>query len=345
MSVRFPPVRSILFVPGDRPDRYGKALSAGADAICIDLEDAVAPGAKAGARESVARFLARRETPGPTGAAPAHAAPTGAAPAHAAPAHAAQTDATQTDAAPAHGRQPLVIVRVNDPGSDEGARDAASLAAGPPPDAFMIPKVTTDAGIRDARRLLGDVPLIPIIETVRGLENVADIGAAGPAIAGPAIAGPAAAAPAVAALIFGGFDLSVELGAEPEWEPLLYARSRVVHAAALSGIEAIDMPSRDLRDMTGLRDEAAKARRLGFAGKVAVHPAQIPAIHEVFTPSPEEVERARRIVEADRAAGGAAVALDGRMVDRPVVEAARRMLARAGPRAGEGAGDGGHRAE
>ena len=316
MSVRFPPVRSILFVPGDRPDRYGKALSAGADAICIDLEDAVAPGAKAGARESVARFLARRETPGPTGTAPAGAAP---------------ADATQTGAAPAHGRQPLVIVRVNDPGSDEGARDAASLAGTPPPDAFMIPKVTTDAGIRDARRLLGDVPLIPIIETVRGLENVADIGAAGPAIA----------APAVAALIFGGFDLSVELGAEPEWEPLLYARSRVVHAAALCGIDAIDMPSRDLRDMTGLRDEAAKARRLGFAGKVAVHPAQIPAIHGVFTPSPEEVERARGIVEADRAAGGGAVALDGRMVDRPVVEAARRMF----ERAGESAGHGGRRAE
>ena len=300
MSERFPPVRSILFVPGDRPDRYGKALAAGADAICIDLEDAVAPGAKAAARESVARFLARRETPGPPGA------------------------------APIHGRQSEVIVRVNDPASDEGGRDAASLAGGPPPDAFMIPKVTSDAGIREAGQLLGNVPLIPIIETVRGLENVADIGAA---------------STSVAALIFGGFDLSVELGAEPEWEPLLYARSRVVHAAALSGIEAIDMPSRNLRDMTGLRDEAAKARRLGFAGKVAIHPAQIPAIHEVFTPSPEEVERARRIVEADRAAGGGAVALDGRMVDRPVVEAARRMLARAGPRAGEAAGDDEHRAE
>lgn len=297
----FPPVRSILFVPGDRPDRYGKALSAGADAICIDLEDAVAPGAKAGARESVVRFLARRETTGPTGAAP-------------------------TGAAPAHGHRPQVIVRVNDPGSDEGARDAASLAAGPPPDAFMIPKVASGAGIRDAQRILGDVPVIPIIETVHGLENATDIGAA---------------SPSVAALIFGGFDLSVELGAEAEWEPLLCARSRVVHAAALCGIDAIDMPSRDLREMTGLRDEAAKARRLGFTGKVAIHPAQIPAIHEVFSPSPEDVEQARRIVEADRAAGGGAVALDGRMVDRPVVEAARRMLERAGERVG----DGGNRTE
>ena len=302
---RLPPVRSILFVPGDRPDRYGKALAAGADAICIDLEDAVAPGAKAGARESVASFLAGPETPGPTGAAPPGAAPTGAAP---------------TGAAPTHGRRPLVIVRVNDPASDEGAGDAASLAGGPAPDAFMIPKVTTDAGIRDARRLLGDVPLIPIIETVHGLENVVRIGAA---------------APAVAALIFGGFDFSVELGAEPEWEPLLYARSRVVHAAALGGIDAIDMPSRDLTETSRLRAETERARRLGFTGKVAIHPAQIPAIHDVFTPSREQVERARRIVSADRDAGGGAVALDGRMVDRPVVEAARRMLERAGERAGE----------
>ena len=138
----------------------------------------------------------------------------------------------------------------------------------------------------------------------------------------------------VAALIFGGFDLSVELGADPGWEPLLYARSRVVHAAALCGLDAIDMPSRDLDDVSGLRAEAEQARRLGYAGKVAIHPAQIPVIHEVFTPSPEEVQQARRIIEADRAAGGGAVALDGRMVDRPVVEAARRVLMRARPASG-----------
>ena len=123
--------------------------------------------------------------------------------------------------------------------------------------------------------------------------------------------------------------LAIELGAEPCWEALLYARSRVVHAAALVGIEAIDMPSRDFREMSGLREEAGKARRLGFGGKMAIHPAQLPVIHEVFTPSRVEVECARRIVEADRKAGGAAVAMDGRMVDRPVAEAARRVLARA----------------
>ena len=275
MAERFPACRSILFVPGDRPDRYEKALAAGADAVCIDLEDAVAPARKTGARASVARFLAHR--PRPSAAA--------------------------------------VIVRLNDPDTGEGELDAGALRD-QPPDAVMIPKVTTAEGVARTSRLVGAaMPLLPIIETARGLENAARIGAA---------------STAVTALIFGGFDLSVELGAEPDWEPLLYARSRVVHAAAVSGLEAIDMPSRDLRRTAGLRAEAENARRLGYSGKVAIHPAQIGVIHEVFTPSAEEVERARRIVEADRAAGGGAVALDGRMVDRPVVEAARRVLARAG---------------
>ncbi len=275
MAERFPPCRSILFVPGDRPDRFAKAMASGADAICIDLEDAVPPGRKAGARVSAAGFLKERA-----------------------------------------GGSPQVIVRVNDPGSKAGQQDAAILADCPPPDAFMIPKVTTDAGVWNARAFLGDdVPLIPIVETAPGLENASLI---------------AAAAPAVGAIVFGGFDLSVELGAEPGWEPLLYARSRVVHAAALGGVDAIDMPSRELRDMAAVRGEARKARRLGFAGKVAIHPAQVPALHEVFTPSRDEVRRARRIVEADRAAGGGAVAVKGRMVDRPVVEAARRVLERAG---------------
>ena len=282
---RFPACRSILFVPGDRPDRYDKALAAGADAICIDLEDAVPPGRKAGARASVARFLANRRSSPPAAAAP-HSVP-----------------------------GTSVIVRANDPETGRGERDADALRDRPP-DAVMIPKVTAAEGVRRASRLVGsDVPLLPIIETALGLENAVDIGAA---------------SPAVAALLFGGFDLSAELGAEPDWESLLYARSRVVHAAALSGLDAIDMPSRDLRRMAGLRDEAEKARRLGYAGKVAIHPKQIAAIHEVFTPSRDEILRARRIIEADRAAGGGAVAIDGRMVDRPVVEAARRVLARGG---------------
>ena len=273
--------RSILFVPGYRPDRFGKALAAGADAVCIDLEDAVPPQRKVMAREAVTRFL--------TG-------------------HSARMSRNDI-------HTPHLIIRINDPETELGRADAEVLARIPQPDAFMIPKVRTAAGVRRAARLLShDAPLFALIETAPGLENAADIGQALPAVAG---------------LVFGGFDLAIEMRADPSWEPLLYARSRVVHAAALSGLDAIDMPSVDFGEMSGLREEAGRARLLGFAGKMAIHPAQLPVIHEVFTPSELEVERARRILDADREAGGGAVALEGRMVDRPVAEVARRVLARA----------------
>ena len=281
----FPACRSILFVPGDRPDRYDKALAAGADAVCIDLEDAVPPGRKDEARKSVARFLSESEAGSGKDRATEPSSPT------------------------------RVIVRVNDPAGGEGERDADILADCPPPQAFMIPKVRRAADVQVAARALSAAPLLLLIETARGLENAVEI----------------VACDGVAGVIFGGFDLAIELGAEPRWEALLYARSRVVHAAALSALDAIDMPSRDFREMSGLREEAARARRLGFAGKAAIHPAQIPVIHEVFAPSTDEVRRASRILEADRAAGGSAVALDGSMVDRPVVEAARRIIQRARP--------------
>lgn len=282
--------RSILFVPGYRPDRFAKALAAGADAVCIDLEDAVPPQRKAVAREAAARFLAEQPA-----------------------------ERTRNDA-----RLPHLIIRVNDPDTDLGRADAETLGGTRQPDAFMIPKVRTAAGLRRAARLLGDgAPLFALIETALGLENAADIGQASPAVAG---------------LVFGGFDLALELRADPSWEPLLYARSRVVHAAALSGLDAIDMPSVDFGEMSGLREEAGRARLLGFAGKMAIHPAQLRVIHEVFTPSELEVERAERILDADREAGGGAVALEGRMVDRPVAEVARRVLARARAAADRGAG-------
>ena len=273
--------RSILFVPGYRPDRFRKALAAGADAVCIDLEDAVPPQRKAMARESAARFLEETSVEG-----------------------------TRNEAAAPH-----LVIRINDPDTDLGRADAEALRETRQPDAFMIPKVRTAAGLRRAARLLSDgIPLFVLIETALGLENAADIGQASPAVAG---------------LVFGGFDLAIELRADPSWEPLLYARSRVVHAAALSGLDAIDMPSVDFGEMSGLREEAGKVRLLGFAGKMAIHPAQLPVIHDVFTPSELEVKRAHRILDADREAGGGAVALEGRMVDRPIAEVARRVLARA----------------
>lgn len=273
--------RSLLFVPADRPDRYGKALASGADAVCIDLEDAVAAERKAAGRAALEGFLGRR------GAVTA----------------------------------PLVV-RINEAGSEEGRLDAEALAglsgAAAPflVAAVMLPKVRDADAVREAVRLSGNAAarVLPMVETARGLENAVEIGGADPKVAG---------------LVFGGFDLCLELGAEPCWESLLYARSRVVHAAAASGVAAFDMPSRDVRgDLADLREETVRARRLGFSGKAVVHPAQVPVVHDVFGAGEQEAARAQRIVEAAQRSRGAPVLVDGKMVDGPIVESAKRTLDR-----------------
>ncbi len=294
--------RSILFVPGDRPDRFAKALFAGADAVCIDLEDAVAAPSKSVARRTVAGFLAALARDGWVGQGETTDSEV-----------AGSADGPGSAGGPDPSERPGLIVRVNDPRSDDGKRDLATI----PGVTLMIPKVRSAHDVERVAEVAAGAPLLPLIETVAGLEKATEI---------------AAASGRVAALVFGGFDLAVELGAEAGWETLLYARCRVVHAAALAGTVAIDMPRRDFRNLATVRLEAKRARRLGFVGKLAIHPAQIGPIHEAFAPSAAEVTRARRIVEADRRAEGAAVALAGKMVDRPVVEAARRVLARAKPK-------------
>ena len=276
LSDRGKPVvyRSMLFVPGDRPDRFHTALAAGAGAVCIDLEDAVAPDRKEVARTAVAQFLEQEREAGPD-----------------------------------------IIIRLNDPESAEWRADVSAVSVNRP-DALMIPKVKTEEGVKWVADVFGGgLRLLPLIETAQGLDNVTWI---------------AAATPAVSALVFGGFDLALELGAVPEWDSLLYARSRVVHAAALNRIAAMDMPSRDIDQPEALRDEADRARRMGFTGKTAIHPAQIPVIEAVFTPSAEQVDWARRVTEAARGSRHGAVMVDGKMVDRPIAEAARRILVAAG---------------
>lgn len=280
--------RSILFVPADRPDRYGKALTSGAHAVCVDLEDAVPPGRKGDGRAALEGLLA-----GPDG-----------------------------------GAVPL-LVRTNEAGSAKGRVDmellataqrrAADAAKVPPVAAVMLPKVRSAGNVREALRLLqaNTTPVLPLIETALGLENAVEI---------------AGAAPRVAGLVFGGFDLCLELGAEPCWESLLYARSRVVHAAAVHSLPAFDMPSRQVGgDLAELREETFRVRRLGFSGKTAIHPAQLPVVHQAFARSVGDPEHSRRIVEADRQAHGGPVLVDGKMVDRPIVEAAKRALERNAP--------------
>ncbi len=210
------------------------------------------------------------------------------------------------------------ILRINNPSTPDGDRDLAALgdleAVRGLPLTLMIPKVGSSDEIDHVRsrveRCGPSVSFIPVIETARGLACVEEI----------------AAAPSVSGLLFGGLDLSIDLGAALEWDALLYARSRVVHAARLGGVRAIDMPFLALSDPEGLREEADRVRRLGFKGKAAIHPDHVEAIHEVFSPSDEDVARARRVMEAARQGEGVFL-LDGVMVDRPGIEAARRILA------------------
>ena len=210
-----------------------------------------------------------------------------------------------------------VILRVNEPASALGDRDlAAILAAGVRPDALMVPKVGEPDTIRALERRLAPaldgLPLVVQIETARGL-------AAAEAIA--------TASPNVAVLFFGAVDLSAELGCAIEWDALLYARSRVVAAAALAGVDAMDTPFMDVSATALLGDEARAVRRLGFVGKAAIHPTQVPVIQAAFSPAPDEVAWAGRIVEAYKANKGGVLLVDGKLIERPVIASAQRILA------------------
>ncbi len=210
-----------------------------------------------------------------------------------------------------------VMLRINEPESDLGERDlAAVLAAGVRPDALMVPKVPGAEALCALERRLGPglagLPLIVQIETAAGL-------AAAEAIA--------MATPNVAVMFFGAVDLSAELGCSIEWDALLYARSRVVAAAALVGADAMDTPFMDVSAPRQLQSESAAARRLGFTGKAAIHPSQVPIVQDAFSPDAETVAWARRIVEAYEANEGGVLLVAGKLIERPVIASAQRVLA------------------
>ncbi len=170
---------------------------------------------------------------------------------------------------------------------------------------------------RAAGRPVGSTRLLPWIETAQGVANAAEI---------------CRASPRIAAVCFGADDYTADMGVprSADGVELLHPRSVVAVAARAAGIPALDTPYTDFRDAEGLRREAALARQMGYRGKFAIHPGQIEAINSAFAPSPEEVEEARRIVsayEAARALGHGATSLDGRMIDAPVVQRARNVLA------------------
>ena len=209
------------------------------------------------------------------------------------------------------------ILRINSMRERFGMEDVnAILAASTPPPALMMPKVRTPDEVVMLDQLLTEAQhetrLHVIIETNEGLEAAHDI---------------AHSSPRIDALFFGAVDMAPELRCENSWEPLLYARSRVVHAAASAGLDVIDVPHLDLDDMDGMRVAAEQAKLLGFSGKGAVHPKQIPALNEVFTPSAEKIARARRIIAEFEAADTGLVVIDGKLIEKPVLRDMHRIVA------------------
>ncbi|MFL6627564.1 MAG: HpcH/HpaI aldolase/citrate lyase family protein [Vitreoscilla sp.] len=259
------PARSLLFVPGDRPERFGKAMASGADAVIVDLEDAVAPAAKAAARDALVDRLA-----GDAG----------------------------------------IVLRINGrdtPWFDDDLRAAAHPAVV----AVMCPKAASADDIAAVRSHAADKTVLALIETAAGMAGVGAI----------------AAAAGVARLVFGSIDLQLDLDIEDD-DALRPYRAQLVLAARLAGLPApIDGVTTAIGDAAALAHDARRARTSGFGGKLCIHPAQVAAVNAAFAASPEQLDWARRVVAATRASEGAAVAVDGRMVDAPVFARACRLLA------------------
>lgn len=271
------PRRSFIFAPGLKPEMYPKALASGADIVCVELEDGIAPKDKDTARANALALFAERQ----------------------------EDDCVER------------IVRINCLRSGFGIKDVqAILDTDTPPPALMLPKVMTPDEVVWLDNLLSErgheTRLHIIIETNAGLEAAYDI---------------ARSSPRIDALFFGGVDMAAELRCQNAWEPLLYARSRVAHAAAGAGIDAIDVPFLDLNDTNGMAREAELVRDLGFSGKGSIHPRQIAILNDVFTPSAEEVAHAKRVTEAFAEADTGLVVIDGKLIEKPVLREMRRILA------------------
>ncbi|MBY0422622.1 MAG: CoA ester lyase [Parvularculaceae bacterium] len=266
--------RSLLFVPGARPDRFEKALAAGADAVAIDLEDAVAPPDKATARRETLAFLGRS--------------------------------------------RPGLGLRINALSTLDGFRDVVALAeSGASPAFLMIPKASGADELLQLRAVLGEAspPLFPLMETAEALYAL-------PAMA--RVIGPAGA------LVFGGADYSAAIGSDMGPDALAHARAAIVAAAALSGCGTLDVPHLDVKDALGLKAGTERAKAMGFTGRACIHPDQVPVVNAVFTPTADEIARAEKVKAAYAAAGGGVALLDGKLIERPVLRAAERVLARKG---------------
>jgi citrate lyase beta subunit len=280
--------RALLYMPGDDMHKIEKAITLGVDCICMDIEDGVALNRKAQARATIAEALRTLE----------------------------------------FGSSER-LVRINPVGSGMEDEDLRAVLPGHP-HGIVIPKV---AGCEQVRWVIeqvalferergwpvGQIVLLALIETARGVVNLKEI---------------AACDARLEALIFGAEDLAGDIGAvrtRPGWE-IFYARSATVTHAAAYGLQALDMVFMDLKDINGLRAESLEGAGMAYTGKQIIHPNQVAPVQEAFSPSDEAIAHALRVVETaaqHQEAGAGAYALDGKMVDAPVVKAAGRVLERA----------------
>jgi len=264
-SARISAARTFLFVPGDRPDRFDKAVASEADIVILDLEDAVAPGAKNMARKAIGDWLRAGNS---------------------------------------------AVVRINAAGSawfeeDLQLSTCSSLLG------FMLPKAEMEPALD---RVATMKPVVALIENAIGVCDVRAI----------------ARLPGVVRLAFGTIDLALDLGTASD-ELLATIAVQLVLASRAGGVASpIDGVTTDFKDAALVEEAMREARSRGFGAKLCIHPAQLPAVRRAFAPSPEALARARQIVAADQASGGAAVALDGQMVDKPLVAQAYRVLKDAG---------------
>ncbi|GMU73086.1 MAG: CoA ester lyase [Burkholderiales bacterium] len=258
--------RSYLFVPASRPERIGKALAAGAGAVIVDLEDAVAPDAKLEARHALANWLAQ-----------------------------------------ASGS---ILVRVNAADSDWFADDLA-LCGHASVAGVVLPKAERRADLAHASAIAAGKRLYPLIETAAGYDAVRNL----------------ASSPGVERLVFGSIDFQVDLGIDGEEDELLMFRTGLVLASRLAGLRSpVDGVSTAIDDADALRADVVRSKKLGFGAKLCIHPKQVAVVNAAYRPSDAERDWAQRVLDATAKSGGAAVAVDGKMVDKPVILRARSIL-------------------
>ena len=259
-----------LFVPGNRPERFAKALASGADRIIIDLEDAVSPADKPVARAALAQWMA--------------------------------STAAVRD---------RVLVRINDAATPWHAEDLGLIRALQVA-CVMLPKCEAAAQVADVRLgLAHDASVLALIETARGMVALHDI----------------AACPGVARLAFGSLDYMVDLDLPAGSPALDFAAAQIAIASRAAGIASPVAGVTPALDAAQVSADMAHARALGFGAKMCIHPSQVAAVHAALAPTAEELAWAQRVLTAWNSSGGGALQVDGKMVDRPVVLRAERIVA------------------